>query len=219
MMNVTMGAHYFSRDYLGSLTSLELVRLAEGLGVDVPEDMNRRLLLAEILDAGDEGRYAVEGKSRLRWDDVVLDLPRSYNETRVTAILRTPVWLYVYWDLSDADLRRLHAHPNRGLELRVWFRDEDGQSLPSSFLVPLAPLDREQYVLLPSGNRAVTLDLAMSSRGMVLATTAEVRLPHTLPDLFATVDAPVPPLMALSGFRELLRSHYINHRQNTAAKA
>jgi hypothetical protein len=190
--------------------------LAEQWGVDVPEDLNRRSLMAEILDAGDEGRSA--GDDQSRWEDIALGLPLTYNETRVTAILRTPTWLYVYWDLSEADLRLLRTGSNRGLELRVWFKDPEGKPLPSSFLVPLALLDREQYVLLPPQHIRVCLDLALSSRGAVLASSTELLLPHGLPDLFSTVDAPVPPLLALSGFRELLRAHYVNHRQTAAAK-
>ena len=32
-------------------------------------------------------------------------LPKNYNETQISCILRNPAWLFVFWNISEADLK------------------------------------------------------------------------------------------------------------------
>lgn len=98
-----------TRAYLETLSSADLNDLAEEYGIDIPEDLTRRFVIAELLEAAAEDERAqasdlrdiqgtaepVSGKTP--------DLPASYNENRVTAVLRNPAWCYIYWDIKQSD--------------------------------------------------------------------------------------------------------------------
>jgi hypothetical protein len=208
-----------SRTYLESLTSADLVSLAEEYSIDVPENLNRRFIIGELLDMGisetGDDEIAASAFSREGfYHDENRPLADSYNETSVTAIFRHPVWLYAYWDFSLRDWERIRKVPDPALSLRVQILDEAHHPVPAeSFSTPLIVVDRDQYVHLPPGQKIVRLELFF--RDELLAVSAEVHMPHHCP-LFSSVFSgePIPPLLELSGFRDLCHSHYLNHRQS-----
>jgi hypothetical protein len=205
-----------SRTYLESLTSADLVSLAEEYNIDVPENLNRRFIIGELLDMGISENEEDEILVSDFYPDEDRPLPASYNETSVTAIFRHPVWLYAYWDFSIRDWERIRKAPERSLSLRVQILDEAHRPVPDeSFSTPIVTLDRDEYVHLPPGKKIVRLELAFGNE--ILAASAEVHMPHNCP-LFSNVFAgeAIPPLLELSGFRELCHSHYLNHRQSFA---
>jgi hypothetical protein len=212
-------AYNLSRSYLESLTSADLVSLAEEFSIDVPENLNRRFIIGELLDMGisenDEDEIATSSFST---EDFFHDgdrpLPESYNETSVTAIFRHPVWIYAYWDFNARDWERIKETPGQPLSLRIQILDEAHRPVPAeSFSTPLAAGDRDEYVHLPPGKKIVRLELAFGDE--LLAVSAEVSMPHNCP-LFSGVISgePIAPLLELSGFRDLCHSHYLNHRQS-----
>jgi hypothetical protein len=182
---------------LESLTSPDLVALAEEYGIDVPANLNRRLIIGELLDAGATAPPMPK-----------LSLPKTYNETAITAILRLPVWVYVYWDFSKQDLRRIEGPGKPKLLLRTESRTE-------FFVTPLAIHDRDYYVHLSPGRKPLRFSLVLGEE--VLACSPWVELPHGCPRFSSLVASePLPPLLELSGYRELLHTHYRNHRHSLA---
>jgi hypothetical protein len=205
-----------SRTYLESLTSADLVSLAEEYSIEVPENLNRRFIIGELLDMGISENGEDEITVAEFYPDENRPLPESYNETSVTAIFRHPVWLYAYWDFSIRDWERVRKAPESALNLHVKILDEAHHPVPDeSFSTPLVIQDRDEYVHLPLGKKIVRLELAFGDE--LLAVSAEVRMPHNCP-LFSSVISgePLPPLLELSGFRDLCRRYYINHRQSLA---
>jgi hypothetical protein len=203
-----------SKTYLESLASADLVSLAEEYSIDVPENLNRRFIIGELLDMGISENEGDEIAAASFFRDEDRPLPESYNETSVTAIFRHPVWLYAYWDFSDRDWERIRKAKELTLSLRVQILDEVHRPVPAeSFSTPLVALDRDEYVHLPPGKKIVRLELIFGNE--LLAVSSEVRMPHNC-SLFSKVFSgePIPPLLELSGFRDLCHSYYLNHRQS-----
>jgi hypothetical protein len=89
------------------------------------------------------------------------ELPARYNETRLVLMVRDPEWLYVYWDIADADRDALRMAPGRFSEsLVVRLHDitdvEDFNGINSISWYEL-PVGRSQayswYVHLPQSDR------------------------------------------------------------------
>jgi hypothetical protein len=198
-----------SRAYLESLTSADLVSLAEEYSIDVPENLNRRFIIGELLDMG----ISENGEDEF-FPEEDRPLPETYNETSVTAIFRHPVWIYAYWDFSARDWARIRKAADPALSLHVQILDEAHHPVPAeSFSTPLATVDRDEYVHLPPGKKIVRLELAFGDE--LLAVSSEVQMPHNCPLFSSAISGePIPPLLELSGFRDLCRNHYLNHRQS-----
>ena len=46
-----------SRAYLETLPSADLIALADDLGIDIPENLNRRFIIGELLEASEDMDY------------------------------------------------------------------------------------------------------------------------------------------------------------------
>jgi hypothetical protein len=211
-----------SRTYLESLTSADLVSLAEKYNIDVPENLNRRFIIGELLDMGinENGEDEIDSSDFSLFPtgdffrDGICSLPESYSETSVTAIFRHPVWLYAYWDFSIRDWERIRKTPEPSLSLRVQILDEAHRTPQAeSFITPLFIHDRDEHVHLPPGKKIVRLELIFGDE--LLAVSSEVHMPHHCPLYTDAISGePLPPLLELSGFRDLCHRYYLNHRQS-----
>ena len=96
--------------YLETLAFKDLIKLADEYGVDVPQDLDRRFLIAELLELAQEESNANDLQMIITDDDEEneeINLPANYNETKIAAILRNPAWLFVFWNISEFDMNRL----------------------------------------------------------------------------------------------------------------
>ena len=208
-----------NRAYLETLPSADLIALADDLGIDIPENLNRRFIIGELLEAVDDMADSdddLEESSEI----TTANLPETYNETVISAVLRNPVWLFVYWDVKKDHITLIHKSDKvQSLSLRVhMFHRDDPNSIADSFDVPITIEDRNRYVLLPAGFGSVRVDLVMnlendayevwSSTGLITLPYVSQRIANPLPE------TPVSPVLKLSGLPELLRTHYMNHRQS-----
>ena len=95
-----------SRAYLETLPSADLIALADDFGIDIPENLNRRFIIGELLEAAedmDDSDDDLEESSEI----TTADLPETYNETVISAVLRNPVWLFVYWDVKKDHITQI----------------------------------------------------------------------------------------------------------------
>jgi hypothetical protein len=240
---MVMSNRILSRNYLESMVSADLVALADEYGIDVPENLNRRFIIAELLETAMEMDEENESNIVLvkSADLPQAELPKSYNETAVTAILRNPVWLYIYWDISDNDLDVISSTSGCRPALNIVIFDSEHQLVagdssrggvthecnssgerqaPSadSFIMPIAIDDREQYVLLPAGKAAACVELVLNMRNgkrQVLAVSSVIPLPWSSLDFSSVVTKKsIPPMLSLSGFHEIIREQYQQHRHS-----
>lgn len=211
-----------SRQLLESMATSDLIVLADEFGLDIPDSLNRRFIIGELLEADQEQRIArsdddVKITSGI---DIPQELPQSYNETKITAILRNPAWAFVFWDIREADAKRLQEN-GASLFLHVMpFISAEDEKPSDSFDIQIGFDDREQYVLMPAGKRSVVIQLAHTSEEqvpVVLASTASIEIPREC-DLVLNMQPgkkiQTSEIHRLSGLEVLLRKHFVNHRQS-----
>ena len=223
-----METKFLSRSYLETLSSADLISLADDYGIDVPDDLNRRFIIGELLEVASElshSRPRDGGMTIQNSEPMETALPETFNETQVDFVLRDPVWAYVYWDIRAGDVAKCTAANGfSALVLRVsFFDDEDAQSPQESFDVQVGLSVREQYVLLPAHRAFVRVDLVIRFQHKpddILAHTQKLALPCGSPLLSSALpghEVQLPEILELSSLRDLLRVHYEYHRQSFLA--
>lgn len=212
-----------SRGFLETLSSIELIRLADEYGIDIPDDLSRQFIIGDLIQLGEELEQSEGAKESivLSSDEKTMNvdtLPQSYNETKVNIVLRNPVSLFVWWDLSEAVLEKIRESFGT-LSLTVYFFDDSrAEKISETFDIRISPEDREQYVIIPAGKKFVRVDLVCECDGKKdpLAFSQLLSLPQT-PKIISmrpgeTLD--IPQIMEISGAAELLREHYNEYRQS-----
>ena len=144
-----------TRSYLETLSFSDLKKLADEYGVDVPEDLDRRFLLCELLEIAEENKHDKNSSMIISFDNNVnqsTNLPEGYNETHISCVLQNPVWVFVFWDISDTDMNMLKALPDYSLALRVCILSSKDELSPDEVLeIEIPNGAKEQYVLIPAG--------------------------------------------------------------------
>mgnify|MGYP003307714898 CR=1 FL=1 len=115
-----MNDEFISREYLESLSFSDLSNLADKYGIDVPENLDRRFLIAEILEIVEEfndEREDMQVSSEVSETEEFV-LPKNYNESQVSCVLRNPAWLFVFWNISENDAQKVKS-AGGSLKLRI----------------------------------------------------------------------------------------------------
>ncbi|MCM1321121.1 MAG: DUF4912 domain-containing protein [Bacteroides sp.] len=215
-----MDCLHISRSYLDTLSTSDLMSLADEYSIDIPENLDRNFIIGELLeaiiDANTEKEPDLEeNESGFRQ---ISELPKTYNETQIRTVLRNPAWCYVYWDISAADMQKL-VQASAALQLRILFYKEISDEKPVElFDIPVSSEDRERYVLLPASERVFNIDLYAEFQNRepsVLAATPKHIIPKGCSEISsAALEQDISPILKLSGLRELLKKQYANHRQS-----
>ena len=96
-----------TRSYLESLTTGELIRIADSFGIDIPPGLERVFIIGELLDiAFDEDGEAEEGAAEPLAAADFLDsapLPKQYNITFIELLIRDPLWVFLFWEVKGSD--------------------------------------------------------------------------------------------------------------------
>lgn len=216
-----MDTFLVSRSYLETLSTADLIVLSDECGIEIPPNLNRRFIIAELLEAVEENEETsnedlLDDRNNFKYFD---ELPKSYNETHIGTIMRNPVWCFVYWDIRTTDIQEItQAKSFLGLLLRVTFFNEGENTITDSFEISVSLDNREQYILLPTHEISFRIDLIAEFGNMeprVLAYTKKMPIPHGQPEISSTsLENKFSPILELSGLPELLRTHYNNHRQS-----
>lgn len=216
-----MNTMIVSRTYLESLSTADLISLADEYGIDIPENLNRRFIIGELLEAVEDA--GIEKKETLQESDTIPEgneLPTTYNETSITAVIRNPAWIYAYWDISVADVETIIQNNHfSSLMLKLCFFSRDNTEKPAEiFEISVNSKDREQYILLPTTSYSLKIELIAEFKNQVsqvLARSKSIYLPQNLPEINTkTLEQDISPIMELSGFKDLLKNHYLNHRES-----
>ena len=212
-----------NRAYLETLSFSDLVKLADEYGVDVPEDLDRRFLITELLEIVEEFKQDSQVTMHISSDDAGTNntnLPKSYNETQISCVLRSPVWAFVFWDISETDLSMLKALHDYSLALRVCILESQSDLAPiESFEIDIAYGVNEQYLLIPAGKKNIRIELVYSSGSTreVLAFSPVVTLPENsafVENFEPGIKTDFSEIAKLSGIEEILMDQYKNYRQS-----
>ena len=217
-----MNEEPINRASLEKLSFSDLVQLADEYGVDVPEDLDRRFLIAELLELAEESNnredemiIATEADNQ---QPVVLN--GNFNETQVSCVLRNPAWLFVFWNLNDNDYARINDDPTCSLKLRICsYTDLKDAKPEEAFEVQTPSQSQEQYVLLPKGKKFIKVELLCVTAGTseVIAFSPVVAIPQGaafVNDLQPGREEHISPVVELSGMIELVNEQYRNHRHS-----
>lgn len=211
-----------NRAYLETLSFSDLVNLADEYGVDVPVDLDRRFLIAELLELASESDDSDDEMiiNSSDGDDQTLLLPKNYNETQISAVLRNPAWLFVFWNVSEADSLKIKETPGSSLKLRICSLSDPKDPKPEeAFEVQTPTESQEQYVLLPKGKKYIKVELVFvtPTSGQVLAFSPVITIPQGS-SLVNNEDfiheAEFSEIAKLSGINEILTEQYKNHRHS-----
>ncbi len=51
---ILLSMRNLSREYLETLSSIELIRLADEYGIDIPDDLSRQFIIGDLIQLGEE---------------------------------------------------------------------------------------------------------------------------------------------------------------------
>lgn len=219
-----MNEKQISRAYLETLSFSDLSVLADKFGIDVPVDLDRRFLIAELLEIYEELNQDVEEMIEAKEDNTAkqsdFQLPLNYNETQVSCVLSNPAWLFVFWNISEADMMMLKGLDSYSLKLRICSLESAKDPVPEeAFEIQTSTETQEQYVLLPAGKKYIKVELVYTTAtsGKVLAFSPVVTIPQgaaILNDLQLGRDNDYSEVLKLSGINKVLTNHYKNYRHS-----
>jgi hypothetical protein len=145
-----------SRTFLESLSTAELVCLADQQGIDIPPELDRIFIMEELLDAAGEDETGEEGPlTGIPAGPAFLapvPLPRQYNINFIEVMIRDPLWVFVFWEVKGADREFYERSPNfEGYFLRAapCRNGERRADREDAFTVPVEPEDNARYLGFP----------------------------------------------------------------------
>jgi uncharacterized protein len=216
------------RETLTEASFEALLRVADRYGVDVPDNVTRDELEDLVYEAAEETReehrrtnnhsirieeakYDNRPNGELHGDDGEdIELPESYNETRIVLLLRDPAWAFAYWDLQAADSEAFRRSEELdGLLLRVYSLESPQQrtaNCRTSFDIPITLHDRRWYIHLPEqeSNYRLALVAVENETERVLAVSNVVAVPRgTLSDDRADDESAGDEILAQTGIQEM----------------
>lgn len=212
-----------SLTHLESLATANLIVLAENFGIDIPEGLNRRFIIGELLEIAEDLRlHSAETAVLVDTDfaSVSSPLPETYNETCITALMRDPGWVFVFWDFHSALYTALTS--NRRFEsffLRVNALSIDKNAAPIDYYdIDVGLQDRKWYVHIPAKTQGCRIDLGVRNtqeKEQFITKSEELFIPCAgMPNVLHDSKRRIPPLLDLSGINELRKEHFRNHRQS-----
>ncbi len=214
-----------TKERLQTLSLQALQEIAQREEVTFPPNVEREALIELILEEEEEEELDRENSNNTAMrvkeknfgvikDEVGsyisnYELPDSYNETKITLLLRDPLWAFAYWDLRQVDVDAIENLSGARLILRVYQVDENakgGNTRTDPFEIPVKVTDRRWYINLPKTGSKYSLELIVQYRRdeFLLCESNPVESPSILinsaagssgEELFRTI-------LAVSGFQD-----------------
>ncbi len=171
-----------TKERLQGLSFASLLDIAAKESIAVPEGTDKNTLIELIQEAMEEDRtereqgnnnamrvkekkYEIAQDAEFEVDrEDEYPLPERYNETRIVALLRDPLWAFAYWDLKDSEVQTHLENPEfQGLFLRICeieaTGERGGEVVRDYFEIPVKTSDSSWYINLPSAGRSYNIEL------------------------------------------------------------
>ncbi|MBE6352578.1 MAG: DUF4912 domain-containing protein [Treponema bryantii] len=220
MLN-TMNEEKITRAYLETLSFSDLSNLADEYGVEVPENLNRNFLIAELLELAEDASGTAENMIIASEEESgeIVDLPQNYNETQISCILRNPIWGFVFWNISDADSLQIKDEET-SLLLRICSFNSKDELKPVEVLeVQASTTSQEQYILLPTEKKYIRVELLLAryATQSVLAFSPLIEIPQGpkyVDEWQPGKEFDFSQIMKLSNVEDILLNQYKKHRNS-----
>ncbi len=214
------------RRFLADASFEALLRLADTYSVEVPEDITRDELEELVQEAADEWReehaestgatgdveeskYDVQAAVSGSPAEDEVELPESYNETRIVLMLRDPSWAFAYWDIRENDQIAFQKSDKfEGLTIRVFLLpepDSGSEDARGTFDIPVSLIDNRWYINLPEQEIFYRLALYAVEEGAEreLALSNVIAVPRGALADFQNGHSSADEILAQSGIQDL----------------
>jgi len=199
-----------SRQWLESLSTDELIKIADTYGIDIPAGLERIFIIEEILEAANS-------ENQQPAEDIVVNptysetalLPKQYNISFIDVVIRDPLWVFVFWEVKGHD-REAHENADdfNGYFLRVISCDEQKTTGENYFTVPVGTDDCARYLGFAEQPEdaslcyIIKLGVIRGDSELQIASSAPFYMPK-LSDNEIIAEQSRNPLIRLSGVQDL----------------
>jgi len=122
-----------SRHWLESLSTAELIKLADSYSIDIPPGLERIIIIEELIENSEAEEEPAENELEIApsWPEPAA-LPKQYNISYIDVLIRDPLWVFAFWEIRGHE-REIHenAVDFKGYCLRVIPLDEE-ETIPKS---------------------------------------------------------------------------------------
>jgi len=147
----------FTRTYLESLATGDLIKMADDLGLDIPDNPDRVLVIEELLETSSRDGDAASNEQEIT-DPVITEaapLSKQYNISVIEVMIRDPLWAFVFWEVKASDEEQYgKAQDFNGYYLKISPLESHksggqmscGQTSEGVFTIPVKSEDTARYL-------------------------------------------------------------------------
>jgi hypothetical protein len=225
-----------SRTYLEGLTTEELIVLADRFDIEVPPDLAWNFIVETLLeinpaDGTDDldnvmddstaptrmGQAAQQEETEDDAPECAVPLPEQYNISFIDVLIRDPLWVYVFWEISSQEKEMFE---NKKAFNRYYLKICPIEDSQKTFTVHIRLEDTAWYVGIPDSGCSYKVGLCVSvdKQETVIASSAVFTMPVLFEPVKRRTNHPIgasstngadfTPLQILSGVNDftILRS-------------
>ncbi len=199
-----------TKTYLETLTTHELIKMADTMGIFIPWDLERSFIIQELLEAGADVEFEENQAAAFAGSVQVPELaplPKRYNMNYLEVLLRDPLWVFVFWEINSLDRKAYESSPFfKGYVLHVM--PLPFQGVPPDvepFFISVGNTDNSWGIYLDPDIRLFQVRIC-ADRGEtkeMIISSHQILVPQALnPADEAVRNIPKYPMLNLSGIEE-----------------
>ena len=206
------------RNQLQSLTTSDLIDLANSLELFVPPNFSRVQLIKEILSMDSElENLPYNVIKNLPLEDEVESLPTSYGMTEIRILLRDPMWIFAFWDINANMLEKLMCEdPELSIFLRVMsFNSEEDDSYYAFEDINVKKEERSTYIHTSINEEVTQVALMFKTKQKteVLAKSNFIYMPRkNIKNNLCIDKSSMSEIMKLSGLEYVQQWHFQHYK-------
>jgi hypothetical protein len=214
--------HHFRniKTHLETLTTNELIKMADAMGIFIPLDLERSFIIQELLEAGvelntEEPQRVSEDSSDAIQTFEFAPLPKQYNVNYLEVLLRDPLWAFVYWEINSLSRKTYESFSDfKGFILHVEplpFKGE--KSLIEPFSISVGSTDTFWGIYIQPEMKLFQVKLCAKrgERKEMIVSSREINVPQPLdPGNEKVRNCSKYPMLGLSGIEEFEIIHNID---------
>jgi len=172
-----------TRVHLESLTTGDLIKMADNFGIDIPPDLDRIFIIEELLEitstdgaledvagmpADSSAVPSISAEADMADSGLVESvlLPKQYNITFIEVIIRDPFWAFVFWEIKTQDKEQFEKDQDfEGYYLKVSPVTQPSLAAPAVTVSGPAKTEAEGVFTIPVSQDDTAWYLGLSPAG------------------------------------------------------
>jgi uncharacterized protein (DUF2249 family) len=199
------------KSHLETLTTNELITMADSMDIFIPPDLERTFIILELLEAGVDLELENSHDPAKLSDQVqepeLASVPKRYNMNYLEVLLRDPLWAFAYWEINSIDRIAYESSPDfKGYVLHVTpLSCKDAPVTTEPFSITVGNTDTSWGIYIQPDIKLFDVKLC-ADRGEtkeVIISSNQIHVPQALDPTDETVrNIPKYPILSLSGIEE-----------------